>query len=76
MRIGLHTAPMTFFSRLPFLLLLPLAFTARAESPRLPALEKISRTATIGMSHRESSVPFSYNDGSKRSFNPVFSQRA
>ena len=52
---------------LPFLLLLlPLAFTARAESSGLPTLEKISRTATISLGHRESSVPFSYYDGKRQ----------
>lgn len=47
---------------LAFLLLLPLAFSAKAETS-LPTLEKISRTATINLGHRESSVPFSYYDG-------------
>lgn len=51
---------------LPFLLLLPLAFSARAESPGLSTLEKISRTATISLGHRESSVPFSYYDGKRQ----------
>ncbi len=51
---------------LPFLLLLSLAFTARAESSGLPTLEKISRTATISLGHRESSVPFSYYDGKRQ----------
>ena len=50
---------------LPFLLL-SLAFTARAESSGLPTLEKISRTATISLGHRESSVPFSYYDGKRQ----------
>jgi glutamate/aspartate transport system substrate-binding protein len=50
----------------PFLLLLPLALTARAESSGLPTLEKISRTATINLGHRESSVPFSYYDGKRQ----------
>ena len=52
--------------RLPLLLLLPLALTARAESSGLPTLEKISRTATISLGHRESSVPFSYYDGKRQ----------
>ena len=51
---------------LPFLLLLSLAFTARAESSGLPTLEKISRTATISLGHRESSVPFSYYDSKRQ----------
>lgn len=51
---------------LPFLLLLPLALSARAESSGLPTLEKISRTATISLGHRESSVPFSYYDGKRQ----------
>ena len=51
---------------LPFLLLLPLALSARAESSGLPTLEKISRTATINLGHRESSVPFSYYDGKRQ----------
>ncbi len=51
---------------IPFLLLLSLAFTARAESSGLPTLEKISRTATISLGHRESSVPFSYYDGKRQ----------
>lgn len=58
---------MTPLRRLPLLLLLlPLAFTARAESSGLPTLEKISRTATISLGHRESSVPFSYYDGQRQ----------
>jgi glutamate/aspartate transport system substrate-binding protein len=52
--------------RLPLLLLLPLALTARAESSGLPTLEKISRTATISLGHRESSVPFSYYDSKRQ----------
>lgn len=53
--------------RLPLLLLLlPLALTARAEAPGLPTLEKISRTGTISLGHRESSVPFSYYDGKRQ----------
>lgn len=51
---------------LPFLLLLPLALSARAESSGLPTLEKISRTATINLGHRESSVPFSYYDSKRQ----------
>lgn len=51
---------------LPLLLLLPLAFSARAESPGLPTLDKIARTATINLGHRESSVPFSYYDGKRQ----------
>lgn len=50
----------------PFLLLLPLALTARAEPSGLPTLEKISRTATISLGHRESSVPFSYYDSKRQ----------
>ena len=57
---------MTFLSRLPLLLLLPLAFAARAASLGLPTLEKISRTATINLGHRESSVPFSYYDSKRQ----------
>ncbi len=52
--------------RLPFLLLLPLALSARAEPSGLPTLEKISRTATISLGHRESSVPFSYYDSKRQ----------
>ncbi|MDQ7744688.1 transporter substrate-binding domain-containing protein [Hydrogenophaga pseudoflava] len=51
---------------LSFLLLLPLALSARAESSGLPTLEKISRTATISLGHRESSVPFSYYDSKRQ----------
>ena len=51
---------------LSFLLLLCLALSARAESSGLPTLEKISRTATINLGHRESSVPFSYYDGKRQ----------
>ena len=51
---------------LPLLLLLPLALTARAEPSGLPTLEKISRTATISLGHRESSVPFSYYDSKRQ----------
>ena len=58
---------MTPLRRLPLLLLLlTLALTARAESSGLPTLEKISRTATISLGHRESSVPFSYYDGKRQ----------
>ena len=57
---------MTPLRRLPLLLLLPLALTARAESSGLPTLEKISRTATISLGHRESSVPFSYYDSKRQ----------
>lgn len=52
--------------RLPLLLLLPLALSARAEPSGLPTLEKISRTATISLGHRESSVPFSYYDSKRQ----------
>ena len=45
---------------------LTLALSARAEAPGLPTLEKISRTATISLGHRESSVPFSYYDGKRQ----------
>ena len=48
------------------LLLSSLALSARAESFSLPTLEKISRTATISLGHRESSVPFSYYDGKRQ----------
>lgn len=51
---------------LALLLLLPLALTARAEPSGLPTLEKISRTATISLGHRESSVPFSYYDSKRQ----------
>ena len=51
---------------LALLLLLPLALTARAEPSGLPTLEKISRTATIGLGHRESSVPFSYYNSKRQ----------
>lgn len=57
---------MNVLRQLPFLLLLPLALSARAESSGLPTLEKISRTATISLGHRESSVPFSYYDGKRQ----------
>ena len=49
---------------LPLLLLLSL--TARAESSSLLTLEKISRTGTISLGHRESSVPFSYYDNKRQ----------
>lgn len=48
------------------LLLSSLALSTRAESFSLPTLEKISRTATISLGHRESSVPFSYYDGKRQ----------
>ncbi len=54
------------FRALPFLLILTLALSARAEAPGLPTLEKISRTGTISLGHRESSVPFSYYDGKRQ----------
>jgi len=50
------------FRLLPLLLLLPLALGARADAPGLSTLDKISRTATINLGHREFSVPFSYYD--------------
>ncbi len=46
--------------------MLTLALSARAEAPGLPTLEKISRTGTISLGHRESSVPFSYYDGKRQ----------
>lgn len=57
---------MKLLSQLSFLLLLPLALSARAESSGLQTLEKISRTATINLGHRESSVPFSYYDAKRQ----------
>lgn len=54
------------FRALLFLLMLTLALSARAEAPGLPTLEKISRTGTISLGHRESSVPFSYYDGKRQ----------
>lgn len=54
------------FRALLFLLMLTLAPSARAEAPGLPTLEKISRTGTISLGHRESSVPFSYYDGKRQ----------
>lgn len=48
--------------KLPLLLLLMMAMPTWAE-PSLPTLEKIARTATINLGHREASVPFSYYDG-------------
>lgn len=62
---SLHTVPMRPLRHLPILLLLPLALSGRAETS-LPTLEKISRTATINLGHRESSVPFSYYDGKRQ----------
>lgn len=51
---------------LPLLLLLPSALSARADASGLHTLEKISRTATISLGHRESSVPFSYYDSRRQ----------
>lgn len=48
---------------LPFLLLLLAAALPAQAEPSLPTLEKIARTATINLGHREASVPFSYYDG-------------
>lgn len=48
------------------LLLLPFALLAQADSAGLSTLEKISRTGTISLGHRESSVPFSYYDGKRQ----------
>lgn len=48
------------------LLLLPLALTAWAEPAMLPTLDKIARTGTISLGHRESSVPFSYYDSKRQ----------
>lgn len=57
---------MTPLRLLPFLLLVSLALSARAESSSLQTLEKISRTGTISLGHRESSVPFSYYDNRRQ----------
>lgn len=57
---------MTLLRLLPFLLLVSLALSARAESSSLQTLEKISRTGTISLGHRESSVPFSYYDNRRQ----------
>jgi glutamate/aspartate transport system substrate-binding protein len=43
-------------------LALSFAWHAHAEMPTRGTLEKIARTATINLGHRESSVPFSYYD--------------
>jgi glutamate/aspartate transport system substrate-binding protein len=50
------------FNVAPFLLLTALAASSHAEVSQ-PTLDKIARTATINLGHRESSVPFSYYDG-------------
>lgn len=51
---------------LPLLLMFALVPPARAEAPGLPTLEKIARTGTISLGHRESSVPFSYYDSKRQ----------
>lgn len=56
---------MTTLRHLSFLLLLPLALSVRGETS-LPTLDKIARTATINLGHRESSVPFSYYDSKRQ----------
>lgn len=48
------------------LLMLILTPAVRAEAPGMPTLEKISRTGTISLGHRESSVPFSYYDDKRQ----------
>ena len=48
------------------LLLLTSALSARADALGLSTLEKISRTGTINLGHRESSVPFSYYDNKRQ----------
>jgi glutamate/aspartate transport system substrate-binding protein len=50
---------------LPLLLTLS-AFGAKADTPALGTLQKISQTATIHLGHRESSVPFSYYDARRQ----------
>ena len=57
---------MNTLRRLSLLLLLPLAWSARAELVAMPTLEKIARTGTINLGHRESSVPFSYYDDKRQ----------
>ncbi|MGQ0708675.1 MAG: transporter substrate-binding domain-containing protein [Rhodoferax sp.] len=47
-------------------LLIALAPLARADAPATGTLEKIARTATINLGHRESSVPFSYYDARRQ----------
>lgn len=47
-------------------LILPLAVLAHAEPADSPTLQKIARTGTINLGHRESSVPFSYYDARKQ----------
>lgn len=51
---------------LSFLFTLSLAACAHAEAPGAGTLEKIARTATINLGHRESSVPFSYYDARRQ----------
>lgn len=46
--------------------LLTLAVAARAEPTGSETLQKIARTSTINLGHRESSVPFSYYDARKQ----------
>ncbi|MDT8991082.1 transporter substrate-binding domain-containing protein [Curvibacter sp. APW13] len=47
-------------------LILPLTALAHAEPVDSPTLQKIARTGTINLGHRESSVPFSYYDARKQ----------
>jgi glutamate/aspartate transport system substrate-binding protein len=49
-----------------FPLTLLVALSAHADPTGLPTLDKISRTATISLGHRESSVPFSYYDSRRQ----------
>lgn len=58
--------PMTMLRALTFCLLLPLATLAHAEPVVSETLQKIARTSTINLGHRESSVPFSYYDARKQ----------
>lgn len=57
---------MNTLRKISFVMLLPIALSARAELVNMPTLEKISRTGTINLGHRESSVPFSYYDDKRQ----------
>jgi glutamate/aspartate transport system substrate-binding protein len=58
--------PMTMLRLLTLTVLLPLAGIAHAEPAGSETLQKIARTSTINLGHRESSVPFSYYDARKQ----------
>lgn len=66
LRIATHSMPTTMLRPLALTSLLLLALNAPAEPTDGGTLQKIARTATINLGHRESSVPFSYYDARRQ----------